>query len=344
MASFNRDRVTVFGLPDDRLTASLVEARRAAARLVNADVAEIALATNTSYGINLAAAGLPFEDGDIVLVSDGEFPANVYPWMQLGRRGARLEVVPCTGDGWPDEERIIERMADSRVRVLAISFVQFATGYRADLDRLAARAGETDTRLVVDAIQGLGHMPFDVRRTPVDVLACGAQKWLLSPWGAGFVYVRRELLDTLQPPWTGWLAYRGNDDYTRLTNYDPRLHDDARRFELVTLPFQDMAGMTPSIDLLLGLGIADIATHIERIQQPVLAWADRRGVRVASPRDAHRSGMLCVAPPDPARALERLVAGGVLTSLREGAIRLAPHCFNTMEEMERVAGMLDAAL
>ena len=132
--------------------------------------------------------------GDIVLASDREFPANVYPWMLLKDVGVTLELAPTTPEGWPDEDYLLERLKDPRVRVLAVSLVQFSNGYTVDLARLSAATRASGTYLVVDAIQGVGQIPVDLRKTPVDVLACGAQKWLLSPWGSGFVYVRRELI------------------------------------------------------------------------------------------------------------------------------------------------------
>src|SRR5688572_24255679 len=115
----------------------LTQARGLAARLINADPDEIALATNTSYGINLAARSLPLRPGDAVVLSDREFPANVYPWLALRDRGVRVEVVPVTAEGWPDEARLLDRVQDPRVRVLAVSLVQFGTGYAVDLDRVS---------------------------------------------------------------------------------------------------------------------------------------------------------------------------------------------------------------
>ena len=166
-----------------------------------------------------------------------------------------MELVPTTPDGWPDEARLLERLADPRVRVLAVSLVQFSNGYLADLAALSAATRRTGAYLVVDAIQGVGQVPLDLSRVEVDVLACGAQKWLLSPWGSGFVYVRRELISRLSPPVTGWMAFEGTDDFTRLTSYHDTLRGDARRFELITLPYQDFAGMNASLGLIHELGV-----------------------------------------------------------------------------------------
>jgi len=341
--AFNARRTTPHQLPERELQGMLAGARAAAAALIGADASAIALATNTSHGLNLAASALPLERGDVVLVSDREFPANIYPWLLLRKRGVTVELAPCAAGGWPDEDYLVDRLTDPRVRVLAISYVQFATGYRADLARLGAACRTNGAFLVVDAIQGLGNSPFDVRETPIDVLACGGQKWLLSPWGSGFVYVRPALVTTIEPVVAGWMAFAGSDDFTRLTEYDPTFRSDARRFEMATLPFQDFHGMLTSLGLLSELGIAAIAEHTRSLHAPVVQWADAHGVRIVSPRDDHhRSAILCVAPADPVAAYRALKGAGVVCALREGAIRLSPHCYNTVTEMEQVVEILDA--
>lgn len=339
--AFNRRRAAPHLLPDPELFAILTESRRLLATLLNASPEEIALSTNTSYGLNVAAQSLPLAAGDVVVVSDREFPANVYPWLSLRDRGIEVELAPLTSEEWPDEEYLIRRASDPRVRVIAVSLVQFSNGYTADLARLSAATRASGAFLVVDAIQALGQLPVDLSRTPVDILSSGAQKWLLSPWGAGFTYVRRELIPTLRPPLAGWMAFEGTDDFSRLTEYGTRYRDDARRFELITLPFQDFAGMNASLGLLLEVGIANIARHVRACHAPVLDWARRTGARIASPTDRRGSAILCVAPPDPAAAHAALCDAGIFSSLREGAIRLSPHLFNTVEEMERVAERLE---
>ena len=340
LEAFNRRRAAPHLLPDREMFAMLADTRHKLARLIGASGDEIALAVNTGFGISTAARALPLEPGDVVLVSDREFPANVYPWMRLGDRGVTMELVPTTPEGWPDEARLLQRLQDPRVRVLAVSLVQFSSGYLVDLERLSEATRETGAWLVVDAIQSVGQLPLDLSRVQVDVLACGAQKWLLSPWGSGFVYVRRELIDRLDPAITGWLAFEGTDDLSRLTRYESTLRADARRFELMTLPYQDFAGLNASVDLLLELGIERIRDHIRSLHQPVLAWAERSGARVTSPLGANGSGILCVAPDGVQEVHRRLKAERIVCSLREGAIRLSPHCYNTLDEMERVARAL----
>jgi selenocysteine lyase/cysteine desulfurase len=341
LEAFNRRRATPFRLPDRDLFGTLTACRRLIAELVTATPEEIALTVNTSFGLGVIARALPLRPGETVLVSDREFPANVYPWLRLRETGIDVELVPTAPSGWPDEARLLERLEDPRVRALAVSLVQFSNGYRVDLAALSAVTRRTGAWLVVDAIQGVGQVPLDLSRTPVDVLACGGQKWLLSPWGSGFVYVRRELIPRLSPPVTGWMAFEGTDDLTRLTTYSDTLRGDARRFELITLPYQDFAGMQASLGLILELGVERIQAHLRRLHEPVLAWADRTGARVSSPLGAHGSGILCLAPDEVGEVFRRLKASRIICSLREGAIRLSPHGYNTVGEMERVAAVLD---
>ena len=339
---FTSKRTAPHLLPDRELFAGLAAARLGIAQLINAEPSEIALATNTGFGLHLAAGALPLKPGDIVLLSDKEFPANVYPWLLLKNKGITVEMARCRPEGWPDEEHLLERLRDPQVRVLAVSFVQFSNGYRADLKRLGAACRANGTYLVVDGIQGVGNSVLDVRDTPVDILACGGQKWLLSPWGSGFVYVRKELISQLEPAVTGWMAFEGTDDFSRLTEYNPTFRADARRFEMITLPYQDFFGMTTSLGLLLEIGIRDVAEVTRAAHEPIIKWAHENGVRISSLLDErHRSAILCVAPAKPVEAYHAMKRAHVVCSLREGAIRLSPHCFNTVEEMEKVIEVLE---
>ncbi len=314
----------------------LQTAREQCAALIGADASEIALAGNTSAGVNLAASALPLKSGDVIVTSEGEFPANVYPWMLLAdSRGAELRLLP-RADGGPDEEALIASLDDPRVRVLAISWVAFGTGHRVDLARLGAACRERDVYFVVDAIQGVGTAPLDVHACSVDILASGAQKWLLSPWGTGFTYVRRELAERLTPPAAGWLSVKGAEDFSRLTQYDMTWPARASRFEVGTLPYEIMAAMNSSLALLLELGTAAIGAHLQLLTDRIVRWAEANPeVRLVTPSDPARcAGIVCFVPPDVASAVARLNAARVVFSPREGAVRLAPHCFNTVQDVD----------
>lgn len=334
ISEFNELRAEPWRITEEQQFGVINKARELVARLIGASSSEIALMVNTSYGINLAARALPFAAGDIVLAPDREFPANVYPWMALERQGVKLELIPCDGD-LPDVNALIRMLDRPKVRAVTVSWVSFATGYRVDLARIGQACRERGIYFVVDAIQGLGAATLDVKESLVDVLACGAQKWLLSPWGTGFVYVRDELVRQIEPNAVGWLAMKRSEDFTRLVDYDFAYFDDARRFEVITLPFQDFAGFNASLELLHELGPAAVADHIRTTIDFGVEWVrDRKDMRLVTPtHPARRAGIISVAPRDPGAASERLTRASVAHSLREGAIRLSPHCYNTRDEV-----------
>lgn len=331
-------------MPDELLFDTLAQSRRLAARLINAKPEEIALAVNTSYGLNVAAAGLPLGPGDVVVVPDGEFPANMYPWLALApKRGATVRVIPMR-DGLPDQAAVLAAIDDPAVKILALSWVGFATGYRFDLAAIGRRCRERGVHLVVDAIQALGVLPLDVREVQPAIVSSGAQKWLLSPWGSGFTYVREDLIGSIEPPIVSWMAIKGSDDFRKLLDYDMTWRDDARRFEFVTVPFQDFAGMNASLELFFELGVTAIADHVRTLADEVVAWArGRQDMRLVTPvNPSQRAGIVCVAPPDPEATSERLKDAGIVHSQREGAIRLAIHGFTTSADLERSLAVIAA--
>jgi cysteine desulfurase/selenocysteine lyase len=331
--AFTRRRAAPYRLSQEEQFAVLDRSREQVARLIGADVAEVALAGNTGAGLNLAAWTLPLGAGDVVVIPDREFPANVYPWLAAASsRGYTVRKVPAR-DGLLDQSAVLAALDAPGVRMLALSWVGFATGVVADLERLGAACRERDIWFVVDAIQGLGALALDVHRTNVDVLACGAQKWLLSPWGTGFTWLRSDLVRQLAPQPVSWMGVAGSDDFSRLLDYDLRWRDDARRFEQITLPFQDFAGMAASLALLHELGPSDVVDHIQRRTREILDGAERLGIPVITPRARH-AGIACLRPDDAAAASQRLNEARVSHSVREGTIRLSPHCYTTKRDVE----------
>ncbi|MBI2409297.1 MAG: aminotransferase class V-fold PLP-dependent enzyme [Gemmatimonadetes bacterium] len=335
-AEANLNRAEMWRVGFEYFWDGVVQGREHAARLLNASPEEIAITTNTSQGVNLAARALPFKAGDVVISSAGEFPANIYPWMGLEKaKGVVLELVPMK-DRLPDEDALIAALDRPRVRALTVSWVSFATGAKLDLARLGAACKARGIWFVVDAIQGLGPAAMDVKACQIDILATGAQKWLLSPWGTGFAYVRRDLIPELDPPAVGWLSMPASADFTRFLDYDYAFYPDARKFEVFTAPMHDLKAMAASLGLFLELGPAAVEAHVASLADHVVTWCNSRAdVRLITPVDrARRAGLLSIAVDDLAAASERLNAARVSHSVREGGIRLSPNLYNTTAELD----------
>ncbi len=245
--------------------------------------------------------------------------------------------------GWPDEARLLERIEDPRVRILAVSLTQFSNGYTVDLDRLSRATRRTGTMLVVDAIQAIGQLPVDLARTPVDLLSCGGQKWLLSPWGSGFIYVRRELIGRLDPAITGWMAFEGTDDFSRLTQLQPVAQ---ARCPAVRADHPPVPGFRGD-ERLAGAARGSRDRHGSRrtcARSRRRSWTGPAGAGSGSPHPSITTapGSCASRPEEPAAVHHALRQAGVTCSLREGSLRLSPHCYTTVSDMERVAEILEA--
>ncbi|HEX2207013.1 MAG TPA: aminotransferase class V-fold PLP-dependent enzyme [Longimicrobium sp.] len=343
MEEYNRRRSDVGSMRGADFEPVLARCRRAAARLTGADEDEIAILPNTSYGINLAAQCLPLEHGRRVVLSDREFPANVYPWMALERlRGTRVDVLPADARGNPDEARMLEEVARGDVGVLAVSAVQFTDGWVADLEALGRACRAHGTWFVVDGIQAVGQMPVDVRAWNVDVLATGGHKWLCGPFGTGFTYVRREIIERMEPHLIGWTSMTASADLERVLDYEYAFVEGARRFEVATQPWQDYAGLGESLELLIEADPSRIREHVLGLIDRLARWLEARGMEIASDmRPERRSGIFSFRPANLAEAYRLLSRAGVGCVVREGAVRLAPHLYNQPEDIDTVLDVLD---
>lgn len=328
-------------IPLPLMQAEAAKARRQYGELIGADENEIALMPNTTYGLNLAARALPLRPG-VILTFDGEFPSCVYPFMALSSRGVSLELVPKRG-GIPDEDLLVKKIGRGDVVAVVVSWVQFANGYVADLERIGNACRAAGAFFIVDGIQGCGARTIDVHALPIDIFASGAQKWQLSPWGTGFVYVRQGLIESIDPHDVGWACMTASSDYNRLTDYEFDFYKDARKFEVITISYHDFAVSNASTRMLLDAGVANIQVHVKSLIDRVVDWAQSRNdVHLVTPvDDAQRAGVFSFTPKDIDAVGERLKRGHVCYVQREGAIRLAPHCYNTIEEMDRVVALLD---
>jgi cysteine desulfurase / selenocysteine lyase len=309
------------------------EARQTAARLINADPEEVALITSTTAGINLVAEGLDWKPGDNVVTLDDEFPSNLYPWMHLGDLGVETRLVP-TENGRVDYDRLAGH-CDDRTRVITVSWVGYSNGCRRNLPALCEIAGRCGALLFVDAIQGLGAFPLDVRATPIDFLAADSHKWMLGPEGAGFAYIRRDRLPLLRATGVGWNSVVQGSDYTHI---ELKLRETAARYEGGAKNMVGLIGMGASLALFESLGIANLAAAVLAITDYACEQVAKLGYRVVSPRTGDEaSGIISINMPgvDVAAVRRHCLDQGVALAYRAGRLRISPHAYNNEADIDR---------
>lgn len=314
------------------------EVRELGARLLGAKKEEVAHVANTTAGVNLVAEGYPWRSGDNVVLPANEFPANQYAWMNLASRGVEARRVEFP-DGRIDWQRLAEA-CDSRTRVIAISWVGYATGYRIDLDEAVQFARERGAHLFVDAIQGLGVFPIDIQRTPIDFLAADGHKWLLGPEGAGLFYLRREHLDLLRPIGLGWHSVAHSSDYSRI---ELNLRPTTARYEGGTWNMAGIVGLGGSLELLLEHGAEAVSRRVLVVTDEVCERLEQLGATIASDRDPRRSsGIVGFTMPgvDPNTIRRHCLERGVVLNSRAGKIRVSAHAYNDTADIEQLCESL----
>jgi selenocysteine lyase/cysteine desulfurase len=321
----------------------IVEIRQACALLIHAEPDEVAFVKSTSHGLSIVAEGLDWKPGDNVLIYEKEFPSNIYPWANLKRKGVAIKYIPSQGGRILVED--IERLIDSRTRLLAVSSVQFSNGFRTDL----AVAGELCRRkgvfLCVDAIQSLGVLPMDVKKYHADFLSADAHKWLLGPEGIGMFYCRRELVERLTPPLIGWKCVQNEFDFD---HPDFCLKTDALRFEEGSMNVMGIIGLGAALDLLFEVGIENIRDRVLGLGDMIIREAERRGYAVLTPKaPSERGGNITIAGDfDPAGMRDALRDRAIMVNSRGGGLRISPHFYNTATELitffERVEQLIRA--
>jgi selenocysteine lyase/cysteine desulfurase len=326
------------GATDDESRPSSL-ARRGAARLIGADEAEVCLTRNTSHGLNIVAAGLPWQAGDNMITAETEFPANVYPWKNLERKGVNLRFARAH-----DNRILVDDVAalmDDRTRLVAISFVEFMTGFRNDLAALADLCHRRGALLCVDGIQGVGALSLDVGQVPLDFLSVGGAKWLMGPIGTGFLFVRRQHIPSLDLAMAGWMGTTDIHEYFR---YDLPWREDACRFEEGSLNVLGATGLNAALQVLLSVGLDPIQARIMSLTDRLIEGLPQRGYQIISPvaRQSERSGIVSFqhARHDPAQLERSLSEAQVVISRRGPCIRVSPHFYNNEEDIDRLLAAL----
>jgi len=333
--TFGREAARLEPETEERWSQRAGEVRAAFARLVGAQPAEIAFVTNTAEGISLVAAGLDWRAGDNVVAVDGEYPSNVYPWLGLQRHRVETRLVPAPA-GIVEPEAIARAM-DTRTRVVAVSFVDWRTGARTDLPRIAALCRDRGALFCVDGIQGVGALRLDVEAAGIDCLAVGGHKWLLAPEGCGCLFVSRRVLDRVQPVLLGWKSVENADRYLP---YHFGLRADAAKFEPGSPPHLGIHGLGAALDLLLPQAIEE---RILSLTARLIDALQRRGAQVLSPLgEGQRSGIVLFRlGPDPEGLCAFLQERGIVVRVRNGGIRVTPHFYNDEGDLDRLLAAVD---
>jgi selenocysteine lyase/cysteine desulfurase len=321
------------------------QARVSAAQLLHAETDEIAFVANTTTGITFVAEGIPWQSGDNVVTLANEFPTNQYPWLNLAERGVETRRIAVEGSGL-DLQNLVQAI-DSRTRLVSVSWVGFATGWRLNLDEVVDLVHSRGALFCLDAIQGLGVFPLDVRRTPVDFLAADGHKWLLGPEGAGLLFIRREHLERLRPINVGWNSVTQGNDYSKI---ELNLRPTAARYEGGSQNMVGTIALGASLQLLASFGLGAeqslIADRVLEITDLACARLEECGARIVSRRDAeHSSGIVAFDWPqgDPQLLRKHCLANHIVLSCRGGHLRISPHAYNNADDIERLIEALRSA-
>jgi selenocysteine lyase/cysteine desulfurase len=337
-------KVAPHRIGDDDFTEVPERLRGLLAELVGGRPEQIVLGNSTSYGLHLIANGLPWHDGDEVLVIEGDYPATILPWQRLAGQGVRVRALRPAGGLLSAAE--LAAAAGPRTRVLAVTWVDSFTGRALDLHALGTVCRQAGMLLVVNASQAVGARPIDVASTPVDALVCCGYKWLCGPYGTGFTWLHPDLLPRLRPQQAYWLAMQAGRGLDQMR--DTTVRDDlgARAFDVFCpASFATTLPWIASLQVLLGTGIGTIAAWDQQLVDRLLTGIDPSQYRLVSPAGGPVRSTLVVLSRTDGTAAQRhrqLTEAGVDTAYREGNLRLSVHLFNTSAHIDRALDALYA--
>lgn len=318
-------------------TNALDDARIEAAKLIGAEVDEVALLSSTTEALCAVAWSLDFQRGDNVVTTDMEFPSVVYPWMRVGEEKG-VEVRLARNREGIVEVADLEKLVDDHTKVLAISHVEYASGLRFNLKELRDLTSEHGALLVVDAIQSLGVVPLNVKNEGVDILASGAYKWLLGPFGAAILYMKRDLYEKLEPPFVG---FRSTGKPFEIEPTKLTYAKTARKFEYSTSNYAAMTGLAEAIKYLRRIGIRRVYNHVLKITGNLMqSLSNSMGVRVITPREDERRAGIITIRLEKASYIEvtkKLGQKGIIVSPRFESVRMSPHIYNTEEDVSKAS-------
>jgi selenocysteine lyase/cysteine desulfurase len=304
------------------------------AKLINAETGEIAVVENTSVGMNIAANVLHPKPGSKIVTTDLEYPSVVYPFLRKSL-GVEVEYVKNVKGKVLLED--VERVVDDKTAAVAISHVEYANGFRHDMRAISEIAHEHGAYVIVDAIQSTGAVSVDVKRDNIDFLTASCYKWLLSPPGAGYLYVREELIQKFEPPFTGWASVKqeifNTTDFWDIWKLE--LSETATRFEVGSPSYISLVGAREALKLLLSVGISNIERRILGLTDHLIDSIKDMNLDLQTPEEkACRSGIVNFRVENPRQVAEELGRKGIIVSARSNGIRVSPHFYNTEEEID----------
>lgn len=312
--------------------------RENTARFMGAGDSEIAFIRSTAHGLSLIAQGLDWKEGDNMVTASCEFPSNIYPWMNLNRRGVETRMVDPR-DGEIHLEDIREKV-DARTRLVSLSWVEYQNGFRNDLEEIGSFCRGKGIYFCVDGIQGAGALPLNLHALPVDFFSSGGHKWLLAPVGVGCLYVSERVMERVHPVIVGWHSVKHAGNFA---NLDFTLREDARKFEEGSSSMMGIFAFGAAVDLLSEAGAQRIWEKIRALHEHAIEGLKQKGYEILSPlKQENRSGILTFGSSRhaPEKIFERLTEAHVVAALRGGGIRISPHFYNTVEEVDRMLEVL----
>ncbi len=316
------------------------DARALLASMIGARAEQIAFVRNTSDGLSTVANGLRWRDGDNIVTFRNEFPSNIYPWLRI-HQTTGVELRYCEEHNGRIDLAELCNLIDNRTRVVALSHVQYASGFRADLEKVGKAAREHGALFVVDVIQSLGVLPIDVETEYVDVAAAAGHKWLLTPEGIGILYLSERALVQVEPTLVGWTSVPNPEDYN---NFEQGWNAGALPWETGTYPSSLMYGLRTSLELLVGIGVEKIARYLEELGDYLYDRLRGSQYEVVSSRERHEKSQIFSIRSrqglTPMSLFQQLRAQSIVTAPRGNALRIAPHVYNTNEEIDRLIAAL----
>lgn len=324
---------------DARLYQRAERIRPRVAQLVNANTDEVTFIKNTSEGLSFVANGLNWNSGDNVVTTNAEFPSNIYPWQALQEHGVQVRMV-LEEDGRIELDRLTEAV-DNRTRLVSISSVQYASGFRTDLTALGEFCKSKGVFFCVDAIQSLGVFPIDVKAMNIDFLAADAHKWLCGPEGCGVFFVRKEVQGHLRPTCVGWASMK---QMWQVHPYRFEFHETAQRYDSGSYNLAGIYGLGAAIDWVLEVGVEKMSSRILALTDRLVAGVRDKGYRLVSSRAPGEAGGIVAFVSDvhdlPEIQRHLQTEHRIVIAARRKRLRVSPHVYNTEREIDKLIDAL----